>query len=240
MIFLYCNPTPLDEYRRYGHILGENVTKLISSTTMSICIAIPDGNTLALIVVICISTVATIVDIDGILNGNTFRLIIRKFTFGNITGCGNCVATDICSSIMIVIYCLRSVWLSPNTRSAVTVFYSLYVGVIFCAMQGLNCGGIPLEWLRKYVMTMASIVSDFGDTFLIFLSIVLVFCSLLHHLLGFDMLHNLLEISLSYLDSFYKSSDDEYRTKRKFKDKLHVSNTNQPFILSLPVQGFRC
>ena len=72
-------------------ILGENVTKMISSTTMSICIAIPDGNTLALTVVICISTVATIVYIYDILNGNTFRLIIKKFTFGNITGSGNCL-----------------------------------------------------------------------------------------------------------------------------------------------------
>ena len=124
--------------------------------------------------------------------------------------------------------------------SAVTVFHSLYVGIIFYAMQRLHRGGIPVEWLRKYAMTMASIVSDFGDTFLIFLSIALVFGSLLHNLLGFDILHNLLEMSLSYLDSFYQSSSDEYKTKRKFKDKLHVSNTNQPFILPLPVQGFRC
>ena len=185
-------------------ILGENVTKLISSTTMSICIAIPDGNTLTLTVVICISTVATIVNIYGILNGNTFQLIIQKFTFGNNTGSRNCLVTDLCSSIMMVIYCLLSVWLSPNTRSAVTVFHSLYVGIIFCAMQRLNRGGIPAEWLRKYTMTRASIVSDFCDIFLIFLSIDLVFGSLLHHLPGFDILHNLLEMS-SYLHSFHRS-----------------------------------
>ena len=134
-------------------ILGEHVTKLISSMIMSICIAISDGNTLALTVVICISTVATIVHIYGILNGNTFRLIIKKFTLGNSTGSGNCLVIYLCSSIMMVIYCLLRVWLSQNIKSAVTVFHSLYVGIVFCAMQRLNCGGIPVEWLRKYAMT---------------------------------------------------------------------------------------
>ena len=148
---------------------------------------------------------ASILSRPQCVNGNTFRLIIKQFTFGNITGSDNCLVIYLCSSIMIVIYCLLSVGISPNTRSAVIVFHILYAGIIFWAMQGLNCGGIPVEWLRKYAMIIASIVSDFGDIFLIFLSIALVFGSLLHHLLGFDILHNLLEMSLLYLHSFYKS-----------------------------------
>ena len=182
-----------------------NVTNLISNTTMTICIANLEQNTLALSFVICISFIATFANVYGILHSNTFQLIINKFTFRNITSSGSCLVAELCSSIMMVTYCFLSLWLSPNTKSAVAVFHSLYLGSIFCTTRRLNYGSIPVEWVRKYAMTMASIVSDFGDILIIFLSISLVFGSLLNHLLVFDVPHSFLEMPLSYLHSFYKS-----------------------------------
>ena len=58
-----------------------DVTNLTVNKSVGICASIPEENNLALIFIICFTTVSVIVDIYGILNGNTLSQVPRKLTF---------------------------------------------------------------------------------------------------------------------------------------------------------------
>ena len=178
-----------------------DVTNLTVNKSVGICASIPEENNLALIFIICFTTVSLIVDIYGILNGNTLSKIPRKLTFRNTTRSGFCVLVDFCSSMAMMAYCLLSLWVPPHTQVATIMFQSLYFGIIACAIGRLIRRGLAVECVRKYAMTLAALSST---VFYIVIFFSLVFGALLQRLRVLQA-PDVLWDPLSYFDLLYQT-----------------------------------
>ena len=156
-------------------MLSANHTNPNMNTSVSVCISVPDQNLLSLTVMLCFAVVSIFFYLYGIFNGNTFFQISKKFTFRNITYSGDGLVLEFFSSITTAAYCILSVWLSNGTPVGAVVVQFLYLIIVINTLQRLTRWCLPVAFLRKYAMTMATITSQFVRVFhlVIFFSLIL-------------------------------------------------------------------
>ena len=89
---------------------------------------------------------------------------------------------EFCSSITMAAYCILSVWLSNGTPVGAVIFQFLYLIIVINTLQRLTRWCLPVGFLRKYAMTVATITSQFVRVFHLVIFFSLILCALLQHL----------------------------------------------------------
>ena len=120
-------------------------------------------------------------------------LIVKTISANNeeshlskITSSGHCVMVEVCSSVTILTYCFRSLWLTHDTQIATVVFRVLYLVSIVYALCRIIRWGLAVQCVRTYAMTLDTIYSSFGHIFQIVILFFLVHGTLLQHLRVLD------------------------------------------------------